>query len=70
MQTVLEGAMAALGLGSFVDEEPADIIAHNPAFFKDFTVVIATQMPQQVLVTLDAICREHGTARQRLLATS
>ena len=23
-------------------------------------MVIATQMPQQVLVTLDAICREHG----------
>lgn len=46
--------------GSFVDESPEDIIANNPAFFKDFTVVIATQMSHKPLETLDAICREHG----------
>lgn len=46
--------------GSFVDEAPEDIVLRNPDFFKDFTVVIATQMSHQTLVTLDAVCREHG----------
>uniref|UniRef100_A0A7S0XEG0 NEDD8-activating enzyme E1 regulatory subunit n=1 Tax=Mantoniella antarctica TaxID=81844 RepID=A0A7S0XEG0_9CHLO len=46
--------------GSFVDEAPEDIIANDPAFFKDFTVVVATQMASAPAAALDAICREHG----------
>lgn len=46
--------------GAFVDEAPEDIMANDPAFFKDFTVVVATQMSHKSLATLDAICRAHG----------
>ena len=31
--------------GSFVDEDPNDIIANNSEFFSGFSVVIATQLP-------------------------
>jgi len=46
--------------GSFVDERPEDLVASNPDFFADFTVVVATQMPRASLVALDAACRERG----------
>ncbi len=29
--------------GAYVEEEPAQLLASDPAFFKDFTLVIATQ---------------------------
>lgn len=31
--------------GSFVEEEPAALLAANPAFFEAFNIVIATQVP-------------------------
>jgi hypothetical protein len=34
--------------GSFVEEEPAQLVASNPAFFKAFTLVIATQARDEV----------------------
>ena len=43
--------------GSFVDEDPNDIIANNSEFFSGFSVVIATQLPLQTVVVLDGICR-------------
>jgi hypothetical protein len=48
--------------GAFVDERPEEVIATNPAFFADFTVVIAAQMPARALVALDAACRERNVA--------
>ena len=44
--------------GSFVDEDPVEIIANNSEFFRGFSVVIATQIPLQTVVVLDDICRE------------
>lgn len=35
--------------GSFVEEEPAQLIRENPAYFKDFTIVIATQARSQAV---------------------
>ncbi len=29
--------------GAYVEEEPAQLLASDPAFFKEFTLVIATQ---------------------------
>ena len=29
--------------GQYVEEEPAQLLASDPTFFKDFTLVIATQ---------------------------
>ena len=48
--------------GAFVDERPEEVIATNPAFFADFTVVIAAQMPARALVALDTACRERNVA--------
>jgi amyloid beta precursor protein binding protein 1 len=44
--------------GSFVEERPETLIESNPNFFNGFTLVIATQLPEQVVVKLDALLRE------------
>ena len=44
--------------GSFVDESPTDVIYNNPDFFKEFTIVIATQLSLRNLNALDIICRQ------------
>ncbi|CAD6207379.1 unnamed protein product [Miscanthus lutarioriparius] len=42
----------------FVEEFPAHLIDTNPSFFSQFTVVIATQLPESSLLKLDDICRK------------
>ncbi|KAL5684226.1 hypothetical protein ACJX0J_010611, partial [Zea mays] len=42
----------------FVEESPAHLIDTNPSFFSQFTVVIATQLPESFLLKLDYICRK------------
>ncbi|MCO5573961.1 hypothetical protein L7F22_027739 [Adiantum nelumboides] len=44
----------------FVDESPEALLSLNPEFFFQFTLVIATQMKEQSLLTLDAICRKQN----------
>lgn len=46
--------------GSYVQESPAELLANQPAFFKDFELVIATQMEESLLVKLDGVCRDYG----------
>jgi len=48
--------------GSFVEEDPAQLISTNPSFFSDFDLVIATQLQDALAVKLDALCREQGVA--------
>ncbi|RLN42555.1 NEDD8-activating enzyme E1 regulatory subunit-like isoform X1 [Panicum miliaceum] len=42
----------------FVEETPTTLIDTNPSFFSQFTVVIATQLPESSLLKLDDICRK------------
>ncbi|CAI5523815.1 unnamed protein product [Closterium sp. Naga37s-1] len=44
----------------FVEESPATLIQDNATFFSEFTLVIATQLPESVLLQLDSVCRQHG----------
>uniref|UniRef100_A0A453LEI6 NEDD8-activating enzyme E1 regulatory subunit n=4 Tax=Aegilops tauschii subsp. strangulata TaxID=200361 RepID=A0A453LEI6_AEGTS len=41
----------------YVEESPATMIDTNPSFFSQFTVVLATQLPESSLLKLDSICR-------------
>lgn len=52
----------------FVEESAEALIETNPIFFRDFTLVIATQLPERLLLKLDNICREHSV--QLLIARS
>ncbi|CAK9158014.1 unnamed protein product [Ilex paraguariensis] len=42
----------------FIEEYPKALIETNPAFFSQFTLVIATQLVEDSMVKLDRICRE------------
>uniref|UniRef100_A0A2N9I6X7 NEDD8-activating enzyme E1 regulatory subunit n=1 Tax=Fagus sylvatica TaxID=28930 RepID=A0A2N9I6X7_FAGSY len=42
----------------FIEEYPETLIATNPSFFSQFTLVIATQLVEDSMVKLDRICRE------------
>ncbi|CAI7851977.1 unnamed protein product [Closterium sp. NIES-54] len=44
----------------FVEESPATLVENNAKFFSEFTLVIATQLPESVLMQLDSVCRQHG----------
>ncbi|CAI5466399.1 unnamed protein product [Closterium sp. Yama58-4] len=44
----------------FVEESPATLIQDNATFFSEFTLVIATQLPESVLLQLESVCRQHG----------
>lgn len=44
----------------FVDESAEALLSSNPEFFAQFTLVIATQMKEQSLLTLDTICRKRN----------
>ncbi|KAL3700349.1 hypothetical protein R1sor_018371 [Riccia sorocarpa] len=44
----------------FVDESPEAVIDSNPAFFRQFTLVIATQLSEFALEKLDLICRQYN----------
>ncbi|GJP49947.1 hypothetical protein CLOM_g9105 [Closterium sp. NIES-68] len=44
----------------FVEESPATLIQSNAKFFSEFTLVIATQLPESVLLQLDSVCRQYG----------
>ncbi|KAL2651429.1 hypothetical protein R1flu_019557 [Riccia fluitans] len=44
----------------FVDESPESIIESNPAFFRQFSLVIATQLSEFALAKLDLICRQYN----------
>ncbi|KAL6754444.1 hypothetical protein V8C86DRAFT_2703972 [Haematococcus lacustris] len=46
--------------GSYVEESPEQLLATNPQFIAEFTVVIATQMCEGDLVRLDEECRKHN----------
>ncbi|KAG1368339.1 NEDD8-activating enzyme E1 regulatory subunit AXR1 [Cocos nucifera] len=42
----------------FVEESPDNLIETNPSFFAQFTLVIATQLLENLLLKLDKICRQ------------
>ncbi|CAM6070645.1 unnamed protein product [Sphagnum tenellum] len=44
----------------FVEESPEALLESNPAFFSQFTLVIATQMQENSLLKLDEICRQQN----------
>ncbi|KAK9831545.1 hypothetical protein WJX81_007869 [Elliptochloris bilobata] len=46
--------------GSFVDEAPDALLAANPRFLAEFSLVIATQMMEAQMMRLDVACRELG----------
>uniref|UniRef100_A0A1E1X2X7 NEDD8-activating enzyme E1 regulatory subunit n=1 Tax=Amblyomma aureolatum TaxID=187763 RepID=A0A1E1X2X7_9ACAR len=56
--------------GDFVEETPENLLEHNPGYFSNFTVVIATALPEKTLLTLGAklwdagvplvVCRSYG----------
>ncbi|KAG1678526.1 hypothetical protein FOA52_014560 [Chlamydomonas sp. UWO 241] len=43
--------------GSFVEEAPETLLASNPSFFADFSLVIATQLRESDAIKLDEVCR-------------
>ncbi|CAA7405591.1 unnamed protein product [Spirodela intermedia] len=44
----------------FVEESPEMLIETRPSFFAQFTLVIATQLVENLLVKLDKICRQEN----------
>ncbi|XP_051125849.1 NEDD8-activating enzyme E1 regulatory subunit AXR1-like [Andrographis paniculata] len=42
----------------FIEEYPERLIDSNPAFFSQFTLVVATQLVENSMLKLDRICRE------------
>lgn len=42
----------------FVEESPEALLESNPAFFAQFTLVIATQMTEAPLLKLEEVCRQ------------
>ncbi|XP_052178212.1 NEDD8-activating enzyme E1 regulatory subunit AXR1-like isoform X2 [Diospyros lotus] len=42
----------------FIEEHPEELIETNPSFFSQFTLVIATQLVEDLMIKLDRICRE------------
>eukprot|EP01018_Ginkgo_biloba_P008209 Gb_25652 [translate_table: standard] len=44
----------------FVEESPEALLDTNPAFFSQFTLVIATQLPESSVLKLDRICRQQN----------
>ncbi|KAK4758946.1 hypothetical protein SAY87_020247 [Trapa incisa] len=42
----------------FIEEYPQALIETNPSFFSQFTLVIATQLVEELMIKLDKICRE------------
>ncbi|GAX80293.1 hypothetical protein CEUSTIGMA_g7731.t1 [Chlamydomonas eustigma] len=44
--------------GSYVEEDPSTLMSSNPAFFSNFTLVIATQVHELETVRLDELCRQ------------
>ena len=42
----------------YVPQNPAEIVANNPQFFHQFNLVIATQLPESVVLPLAEICWE------------
>eukprot|EP00252_Welwitschia_mirabilis_P011517 TRINITY_DN25784_c0_g1_i2.p1 TRINITY_DN25784_c0_g1~~TRINITY_DN25784_c0_g1_i2.p1 ORF type:complete len:527 (-),score=124.25 TRINITY_DN25784_c0_g1_i2:341-1921(-) len=47
-------------IAKFVEESPEMLVETNPSFFSQFTLVIATQMSENLLVKLDKICRQQN----------
>jgi NEDD8-activating enzyme E1 regulatory subunit len=43
--------------GSYIEQDPGELIASNPAFFSEFDLVIATQLPEASAFALDTVCR-------------
>lgn len=46
--------------GFFIEEDPQNLVNKNPSFFKDFSLVIATQLQLHSMLQLDAICRDYS----------
>lgn len=46
--------------GSYVENNPSDLMDSNPEFFSEFDLVIATQLPEAMNAKLDNICRGYG----------
>ncbi|KAK9757273.1 hypothetical protein RND81_01G153100 [Saponaria officinalis] len=44
----------------FIEEYPEKLIENNPSFFSQFTLVIATQLVEEMMIKLDGICRKAG----------
>ncbi|KFM26093.1 NEDD8-activating enzyme E1 regulatory subunit [Auxenochlorella protothecoides] len=46
--------------GSYVVDEPAQLISSNPSFFHEYDLVIGAQLRCSDAAALDAVCRERG----------
>ena len=46
--------------GRYIAEHPEQLVDREPDFFKDFTLVIATQLTEPYQIKLDHICRRFG----------
>jgi amyloid beta precursor protein binding protein 1 len=46
--------------GSFVEDKPEYLIESNPSFFDNFTLVIATQLCENIHLKLDSLLRQKG----------
>jgi len=46
--------------GSFDEKDPIDLINNNPAYFKQFTVIIANDVPDEPLLKLSKFCWENS----------
>ncbi|XP_057869389.2 NEDD8-activating enzyme E1 regulatory subunit AXL isoform X2 [Cryptomeria japonica] len=44
----------------FVEEPPEALLERDPSFFSQFTLIIATQLPENALLKLDRICRQQN----------
>lgn len=44
----------------FVEESPEALLETNPAFFSQFSLIIATQLVENVVLKLDRICRQQN----------
>ncbi|KAL9273000.1 NEDD8-activating enzyme E1 regulatory subunit AXR1-like protein, partial [Drosera capensis] len=42
----------------FIEEYPEKLIEEKPSFFSQFTLIVATQLPEAAMIKLDRICRE------------
>lgn len=47
--------------GSYaIKQNPIDLITNNPDFVKDYTVIIATELPEKFVVKLSEACEKHS----------
>jgi hypothetical protein len=53
--------------GKYVEESPESLLLSSPAFFHDFSLIVASQMTEPALLRLDALCRQQVKVHHRPL---